>query len=423
MIRMKHVLAVVILSSTASVFAEANPSATVLVCSQLNAKQMPMDFHVPAMKFTGPAGDGRRGSAGFVLQSDGLIDGNGTRWNFVFQRAKSGFKFQIIHPFQGGHILVSLQRGVTIHRGVSWGDIGWGNSDASDKVTVTDAGAELISLTPDQPHRIASQLSERGEYQLWINKVLVCRHVVSSAKPLILEVPKERVWGGSSWDRTPFAGSNFTPQLQPGHAGLILGPMDGSGPTQNLQQIKFSRTRSSAVPDKQFAPLFARIADAREFERFKPSKSAGGGGGGPFSIIPDRLAVLVGFDYSTSTFYGGHLIVKSLRPIYQTPDGELLGRWHGVPHGKVHRVAATDGHVVAGLITKSGHRLDGMRVIFMRVKNGRLNPDDTYRSEWIGGHGGGPETQLAADGDAIIGLNGRRGHDLDAIGFLQVGTR
>ncbi len=61
-----------------------------------------------------------------------------------------------------------------------------------------------------------------------------------------------------------------------------------------------------------------------------------------------------------------------------------------------------------------------MRLVFMRVKNGRLNPDDTYRSKWIGGHGGGAETLYAANGQPVIGVYGRQGHDLDAIGFIQV---
>ena len=84
---------------------------------------------------------------------------------------------------------------------------------------------------------------------------------------------------------------------------------------------------------------------------------------------------------------------------------------------------AKDGYVIAGAITKSGHRVDGIRVIFMKVKNGRLNPDDTYRSQWIGGKGGGRETQLAANGDPVIGIYGRAAHDLDALGFIQTTSK
>jgi len=133
--------------------------------------------------------------------------------------------------------------------------------------------------------------------------------------------------------------------------------------------------------------------------------------------------VLIGFEYTTSTFYGGHLTIKSLRPILRSRDGESVGDWHGVPHGKVRREKAKNGYVVAGVVAKSGHRVDGMRLIFMRVENGELIPGDTYRSEWIGGRGGGAETLYAADGCPIVGVYGRRGHDLDAIGFIQVAPK
>jgi hypothetical protein len=117
------------------------------------------------------------------------------------------------------------------------------------------------------------------------------------------------------------------------------------------------------------------------------------------------------------------LTVKSVRPIYVTRKGERLGKWHGVPHGKVQRVEGKEGYVVTAIVAKHGHRLDGMRLLYMRVRDGRLNPDDTYRSKWIGGHGGGRETLYATYGDPIVSMFGRQGSDLDAIGFVQVHTK
>lgn len=443
------VVTVVLLNWCSYTFAESNRAESVLVCSRLDAKQMPSGLKVPALVFTGPAGDGRRGSAGFVVRLQDIAASSGakhakrsravedgTRWDFLFQRAPSGFHFQIIHPFQRGHVLVSLAQGVTIHRGGSWSKIGWGNPAGSDNVKLTPAGKEITEhwLAADEQHRIVSQLTDQGEYQLSIGGVLICRHQIKAATPLVLESGKEAVWGGSSWDRTPFAGrdlrlplvktkfpaSGFEPTLQPGTAGLILAPMDGSGPTQNFQQVKLTLLPSSNSTDEHFAPLFERIASAREFGKIRRSRATGGRGGGSFAVTPDELGVLVGFDYSTSTFYGGHLTVKSLRPIYRTPHGDVVSQWHGVPHGKAKRLRAKHGYAVAGVVSKSGDRVDGLRVIYMKVKGGRLNPDDTYRSAWIGGHGGGHETQLASDGDAIIGVYGRKGADLDSIGFIQL---
>jgi hypothetical protein len=385
------------------------------------------------MTFTGPSGDGRRGSAGFVVRlqdvgpatngaSRSSTATDGTRWEFAFQRAASGFHFQVIHPFRQGHVLVSLAQGVTIHRGGSWGSIGWGSPAGSDKVELTDAGKETTAswLRADRAHQIVSQLTAEGDYQLSIDGAVMCRHRIEAASPLTLEIPKGRIWGGSSWDRTGFNGNDFNPKLQPGHAGLILAPMDGSGPTQHFKDVRLTRLPSSQPVYDSFTQLFTRIEKARESELFGRSRAMGGGGGDPFAIIPEATSVLVGFDYTTSTFYGGHLTIKSLRAVYRTPNGQVVGRWRGVPHGTVQRALARVGYVVAGAITKSGHRIDGMRVIFMKIEHDRLNPDDTYRSKWIGGQGGGPKTQLAGTGDAIIGLFGRQGHDLDALGFIQV---
>lgn len=229
------------------------------------------------------------------------------------------------------------------------------------------------------------------------------------------------VWAGSNWNRTQFAGPNFHPQLRPGHAGLILGPMDGSGPRQNFQQITLSRPAAPA-PD-HFEPLFAHIDQAREFDKLARSPVAGAAGGGPFVEIPAEPSVLIGLEYATSRLYGGHLTIKAIRPIFLGRGGESFGNWRGEAQGATQTVKAKDGYVVAGIVAKSGHRVDGIRLLFMRVKNGRLNPDETYRSPWLGGRGGGAESLYAANGDPIVGLHGRQGNDLDALGFMQAAIR
>jgi hypothetical protein len=69
---------------------------------------MPQDFTIAAMRFTGPSGDGRRGSAGFVVKGK---KGEATRLSFSFQRDATGYGFQVIHPLGKGRALVSVQLG------------------------------------------------------------------------------------------------------------------------------------------------------------------------------------------------------------------------------------------------------------------------------------------------------------------------
>lgn len=216
----------------------------VLICKKMHAKAMPKDFSVEAMKFTGPSGDGRRGSAGFVVAADKLIDGGGTRLAFTFHRAAAGFHFQVIHPFKKGHVLISLHSGLTIHRGGSWGDVGWGHPTNGDKVTLSKDAADILPLKANVEYKVVSQLSKKGVYTLSVDGKLVCRHTIKKAKPLVLEFPKKGgIWLGSSFDRTGFAGEDFKPKLQPGHTGLILGPMDGSAARQNFQQVTLSAAK------------------------------------------------------------------------------------------------------------------------------------------------------------------------------------
>jgi len=198
--------------------------------------------------------------------------------------------------------------------------------------------------------------------------------------------------------------------------------MDGSGPKQHFKQVTLAAAANGESAATHFEPLLKRIDNAREFGKLTNSMRTGGQGGGPFEDFPAKPSLLIGFDYTTSALYGGHLTVKSVRPIFRTSDGESIGKWHRIPHGTVRRVKAKEGYVVAGIIAKSGHRVDGVRVIFMRVNNARLNPDDTYRSKWIGGDGGGAKIQYAGTGDPIVGIYGRKGHDLDAIGLVLLAT-
>ena len=141
-------------------------------------------------------------------------------------------------------------------------------------MTVSEDGAELLPLPENTPHQIVSELSSQGKYQLSIDGKLICEHTIRQAKPLVLDVPQtKRVWAGSSWDRTPFAGESFDPQLRPGHAGLILGPMDGAAPRQNFQHIVLSSVDDAGQPPADYESLLKRIDNAPESGQLKKFRS------------------------------------------------------------------------------------------------------------------------------------------------------
>jgi hypothetical protein len=143
----------------------------------------------------------------------------------------------------------------------------------------------------------------------------------------------------------------------------------------------------------------------------------GGPGGGPFEDCPTDLSVVVGLRVTLV----GSPIIKSIQALYLTGNARTEGRLIGVPEGPPKEVVAKPGYAVAGLVAKGANRVDGFKVIFMKIAGPTLDTKDTYESEWIGGRGGGPETKLGGDGAYVIGIHGRSATDLDGLGLIQIG--
>jgi hypothetical protein len=123
------------------------------------------------------------------------------------------------------------------------------------------------------------------------------------------------------------------------------------------------KTAPAPVAPTDFEPLLSVIETARKSNKLARTRAAGGPGGGPFESALEEPALLVGFEYTTSTLFAGHLSIKSVRPIYQTREGETSGKWYGSPHGKIQRVQGKEDYVVTAIMAWHGDRLDGLRLI------------------------------------------------------------
>ena len=145
--------------------------------------------------------------------------------------------------------------------------------------------------------------------------------------------------------------------------------------------------------------------------------TAGGRGGGGNSDRGDGKGVLVGLDYRLFQ-WAGHPCIKALRPVFRTPDGPTRGAWHG-GSGSYRSILARPGYAVGGMTAVSGSRVDGFQLTFMRVRGDRLDPRDSYQSPWLGGKGGGA-IDLAGSGNPVVGIHGRHGLDLDAVGLIEL---
>jgi len=138
----------------------------------------------------------------------------------------------------------------------------------------------------------------------------------------------------------------------------------------------------------------------------------GGGGGGPFVDIGPSGSLLVGMH----VVHNG--VINIVTPVFRTAKGDIDGHSHGSNGGTNEEAIAKPGYAVGGMVIKAGNSVDGFRLVFMRIRGRRLDPKDSYESQWFGGQGGERETKLGGDGNPVLGIFGANGTNIDAIGLI-----
>jgi hypothetical protein len=125
---------------------------------------------------------------------------------------------------------------------------------------------------------------------------------------------------------------------------------------------------------------------------------------------------------------------------YVEPDGFLLGVETGTgewdrekciggftpvfsrdqPASPLKRVLAKEGYAVGAVNIQTRRYVDALQLVFMRIKpDGRLDPADSYTSDWIGF----PEKEakaktLSGQGQRVIGVHLRRGAILNSLALV-----
>jgi hypothetical protein len=115
-------------------------------------------------------------------------------------------------------------------------------------------------------------------------------------------------------------------------------------------------------------------------------------------------AVLIGFQARLEKLNNEDVIV-GIQPIFLTRGGEKIGGCNGRIVANSVTIKAKPGYCVGSLNIQSGARLDGFSVKFMKLENDRLNPDDHYTSDWVGGQGGVPDI-VGGNGVLAVGICG-----------------
>jgi hypothetical protein len=103
---------------------------------------------------------------------------------------------------------------------------------------------------------------------------------------------------------------------------------------------------------------------------------------------------------------------------------KLIGRLepmvtHDVPRGLQNSVIAKEGYAVGAISVEGDDFVRALQVVFVRVTTeGKLDPADSYTSEWIGHPAGKNVQAIDGRGVRVVGIQGRRAAILDAVGLV-----
>ncbi len=170
-------------------------------------------------------------------------------------------------------------------------------------------------------------------------------------------------------------------------------------------------------------PLSPDFPIWEELERFlkedKPLRSdaIGGKGARPFEHIPKEGGLLAGVELTTGQS-GGKVVIKSLRPIFFTRRGYVEGPVFGKGGGYRKALVARPGYVVAGMdVYSAGQRVNAVTLRFHRLRPDGLDLEGSYSDGW-GSNEVRKRTGLYEEGRPVIGIHGRCGDDIDALGVI-----
>jgi hypothetical protein len=173
------------------------------------------------------------------------------------------------------------------------------------------------------------------------------------------------------------------------------------------------------VPPKPVGNLYLTIQEALRERRTTRSAQAGGGLRA-FEDVPAEGALLTGLEVGIGKWFTQD-VIHSIRPIYQTSRGRILGTQHGGPLPRVETLEAKPGYAVGGLALRAGGGIDAVAVTFMAIDGQRLDPSRSYQSNQVGGTGGNP-ISLTGDGKPVVGIFGKLHPEESALNGLGIVT-
>jgi hypothetical protein len=145
-----------------------------------------------------------------------------------------------------------------------------------------------------------------------------------------------------------------------------------------------------------------------EVGSIRQTEVVGGSGGFGFQVKDPQSRPVIGFRYAMGS-WAGQEALRELMPIY---DREAASAGDAV--------MAREGYVVSGLELDAETFVNAVRVHFARqLPGGEIDPKETYVSDWVGEKSATrAAVKLGGEGTIVLGVFGRRGAVLDALGLL-----
>jgi S1-C subfamily serine protease len=146
------------------------------------------------------------------------------------------------------------------------------------------------------------------------------------------------------------------------------------------------------------------------------------GGGAPrYKDVSPDAGVLIGLEIGLGKFFDQD-VIKAVRPIYRVGKEEKFGEQRGTHLDRVTTLKAKDGYAVGAMTYKCGLNFDGCSLTFMKVVDGKLDPKDSYESQWVGWNGDKQPAKIESGGRLVVGIVGRAtATDATGLGLLFKG--
>jgi hypothetical protein len=107
-----------------------------------------------------------------------------------------------------------------------------------------------------------------------------------------------------------------------------------------------------------------------------------------------------------------------LQPIWRGEGGrELPGGSFGRQQGSEHTLKAKEGYAVGAVRMRADEDVAALQLVFMRIRDTALDPEDLYLSPWIGDDNGVPPVLLSGNGRPMTGVYGYSAEPIHSLGF------